>query len=63
MRKFLFATLEMETPSTPKPPTSKKPVHAGNVETTGDAWTNVREATKVQDHRTFTFSCLTSDVV
>ena len=63
MRKFLFATLEMETPSTVKSSTSKKPVYAGNVETTGGAWTDVREATKVQDHRTYTLSCLTSDVV
>jgi len=49
---FLLATLEMETPSTPKSSTSKKPVYVGNVETTGDTWTDVREATKVQDHST-----------
>lgn len=43
----MVVTLPMETPSTPKPPASKKPVYVGNVETTGDKWTDVREATKV----------------
>ena len=46
--KCPFVTLEMETPSTPKPVTPKKPVHVGNVETSGDAWTDVREATKAR---------------
>jgi len=36
----------METPSTPKSTAPKKPVYAGNVETSGDTWTDVREATK-----------------
>jgi len=36
----------METPSTPKSTAPKKPVYVGNIETSGDTWTDVREATK-----------------
>ena len=63
MGNFLLATLEMETPSSPKSSTSNKPVYVGNVETTGDTWTDVREATKVWDHSTSTPSYLMSGVV
>lgn len=51
MGKCPLTTLEMETPSTPKPTTPKKPVYVGNVETTGDPWTDAREATKVRSRR------------
>jgi len=37
---------QMETPSTPKSTTAKKPVYVGNVESSGDTWTDIREATK-----------------
>lgn len=50
----------METPSTPKPTAPKKPVYAGNVETSGDTWTDVREATKVHTRCEIRISCLTS---
>jgi len=40
----------METPSTPKSATPKKPVYVGSVETSGDAWADIREATKVDLH-------------
>ncbi|KAF9643281.1 hypothetical protein BDM02DRAFT_3104620 [Thelephora ganbajun] len=36
----------METPSTPKSATPKKLVYAENVETSGDTWTDIHEATK-----------------
>lgn len=45
--KCRIVTQEMETPSAPKSTNPKKPVYVGNVETTGDSWTDVREATKV----------------
>ena len=40
----------METPSTPKSTTPKKPVYVGSVESSGDTWTDVREAAKVPIH-------------
>jgi len=45
-----FTPYSMETPSTPKPTAPKKPVYVGNIETSGDTWTDVREATKVHPH-------------
>jgi len=46
-----LVTLEMETPSTPKSAaTPKKPVYAGNVETSGDTWTDIHEAAQVRLH-------------
>jgi len=44
--KLPFVTQEMETPSTPKSASPKKPVYVGNIETSGDTWTDIREATK-----------------
>jgi len=45
--KWLSNTLlKMETPSTPKSATSKNPVYVGKVETSGDTWTDVCEATR-----------------
>jgi len=36
----------METPSTPKADSSKKPIFVGKVETTGDYWSDLKEAFK-----------------
>lgn len=57
-KRLLVIPLEMETPSTPKSVTPKKPVYTGNVETSGDTWTDIREATKVLAPRAV-MSCLT----
>ena len=46
----MFARYSMETPSTPKSTAPTKPVYVGNIETSGDTWTDVREATKVHTH-------------
>jgi hypothetical protein len=53
----------METPSTPKSTTANKPTYVGKVESTGDTWTDVRQATEVQLHCEYVMWCLTGIVV